>query len=91
MTAPTADPWFGDLTRIRKTLADNVRRERVRVGVSQEVLADRCQVRRSTVARIEKAIQEPRVSTLVAISTALEVPLASLMSGLLDPLPPARH
>jgi transcriptional regulator with XRE-family HTH domain len=45
-------------------------------------------VRRSTVARIEKAIHEPKVSTLVAISTALEVPLASPMSGLPDPLPP---
>ena len=73
---------------IREILGDNVRRERVGVGLSQEVLAERCQVRRSTVARIEKAAQEPRLSTLVAFSNALGVPLESLMSGLLDPRAP---
>ena len=79
---------LGDIPRpIPELLAKNVRRERVGVGLSQEELADRSQVRRSTVARIEKAVQEPRISTLVAFSEAMGIPLVALMKGLLDPLP----
>jgi len=69
-------------SQIRQTLADNVRRERVRGGLSQERLADACQVRRGAIARIEKAEREPRVSTLVACSIALDVPLDVFLQGL---------
>jgi DNA-binding XRE family transcriptional regulator len=56
--------------QIRHTLANNVRRERERAGLSQEALADACELRRGAIARIEKAEREPRVSTLVACSIA---------------------
>jgi transcriptional regulator with XRE-family HTH domain len=68
--------------QIRAILADNVRRERERAGLSQEALADACLVRRGTIARIEKAEREPRVSTLVACSIALDVPLRVFLQGL---------
>jgi transcriptional regulator with XRE-family HTH domain len=88
MTNRDLGSTLGDIPRpIRAVLAKNVRRERVGVGLSQEELAERCHVRRSTVARIEKAVQEPRLSTLVAFSEAMGIPLAALMEGLLDPLP----
>jgi transcriptional regulator with XRE-family HTH domain len=88
MTNRDVGPMLGDIPGpIREILAKNVRRERVGAGLSQEELAERCQVRRSTVARIEKAVQEPRLSTLVAFSDAMGIPLATLMTGLLDPPP----
>jgi len=88
MTHRDLPSTLGDIPRpISEVLAKNVRRARVGVGLSQEELADRSQVRRSTVARIEKAAQEPRISTLVAFSEAMGIPLVALMKGLLDPLP----
>jgi transcriptional regulator with XRE-family HTH domain len=68
--------------QIRDTLGGNLRRERERAGLSQQELADACRVGRGTIARIEKAEREPRVSTLVACSLALGVPLADLVGGL---------
>jgi transcriptional regulator with XRE-family HTH domain len=77
--------WASTVVRaghIRRTLADNVRRERERAGFSQEALADACELRRGAIARIEKAEREPRVSTLVSCSIALDVPLCVFLRGL---------
>jgi DNA-binding XRE family transcriptional regulator len=77
--------WASTVARarqIRHTLANNVRRERERAGLSQEALADACKLRRGAIARIEKAEREPRVSTLVACSIALDVPLRVFLQGL---------
>ena len=68
--------------RIRRTLAANVRRERERAGLSREAFADACDLGRGTIARIEKGEREPRVSTLVAFSVALDVPLSAFLDGL---------
>jgi DNA-binding XRE family transcriptional regulator len=72
----------GRARQIRHTLANNLRRERERAGLSQEALADACELRRGAIARIEKAEREPRVSTLVACSIALDVPLRVFFQGL---------
>jgi DNA-binding XRE family transcriptional regulator len=69
---------------IRCLLAGNVRRERERAQLSQEALAEACNLQRSTVARIERAEREPRITTLVAFSVALEIPLSALLAGLLE-------
>ena len=79
------DSWASSVAkarRIRTTLARNVRRERERAGLSQEALADACRLRRGTIVRIERAEREPRVSTLVACSIALHVPLGAFLEGL---------
>lgn len=79
------DSWASSVTkarRIRTILARNVRRERERTGLSQEALADACRLRRGTIVRIEKAEHEPRISTLVACSIALDVPLGAILEGL---------
>jgi transcriptional regulator with XRE-family HTH domain len=67
---------------VRERLGANVRRARERSGFSQEDLARMCLVRRNTISRVEKGEQEPRVSTLLAFSRALGVPLDVLLSGL---------
>lgn len=77
--------WASTVARarhIRRALADNLRRERERAGLSQEALAGACELRRGAIARIEKAEREPRVSTLVACSIALDVPLDVFLQGL---------
>lgn len=79
------DSWVSSVAkarRIRAILAGNVRRERERAGLSQEALAHACRLGRGTIVRIEKAEREPRVSTLVACSIALDVPLGAFLEGL---------
>jgi ribosome-binding protein aMBF1 (putative translation factor) len=73
---------IADAQLVRRTLGENVRRRREDAGLSQEALADVSVVRKSTIARIEKAEQEPRISTLIAFSLALNVPLHAFMGGL---------
>lgn len=78
------DSWVAAVDvprRIRCILAVNVRRERERAGLSRETLADSCDLGRGTVARIEKAEREPRISTLSAFSRALNVPLSAFTDG----------
>jgi ABC-type taurine transport system ATPase subunit len=62
--------------------ASRSRRRREPAGLSQEALADACKLRRGAIARIEKAEREPRISTLVACSIALDVRLRVLLHGL---------
>jgi DNA-binding XRE family transcriptional regulator len=71
-----------DAQLIRKRLAENVRRQRENAGFSQDALADVSVVGRSTIQRIEKGEQEPRISTLVAFAVALNVPFDAFMAGL---------
>jgi len=79
------DSWASSVAKargIRTILARNMRRERERTGLSQRALADACRLRRGTIVRIEKAEHEPRISTLVACSIALDVPLGAILEGL---------
>jgi transcriptional regulator with XRE-family HTH domain len=78
--------WSSSVARarlIRMKLAENVRHERERCGLSQERLAAASLVPRGTISRLERAEQEPRISTLLAIAIALQVPLGELLAGLL--------
>lgn len=67
---------------VRETLAKNIFRERTRTGVSQKALAEACQVSRDTISRLERGEQEPRITTLVAFSIALNVPLSAFLKEL---------
>lgn len=67
---------------VRETLAKNIFRERTRTGVSQKTLAAACQVSRDTISRLERGEQEPRITTLVAFSIALNVPLSAFLKEL---------
>jgi transcriptional regulator with XRE-family HTH domain len=52
--------------------------------MGQHKLGDRAELPRDTVGRIERSEQEARLRTLRKISAALQVPLRSLLDGLLD-------
>ena len=67
---------------IRVVLGENLRRERNRIGISQQLLARSTHVAEDTIRRTERARQEPRVLTLVALSFGLPAPLLSLLVNL---------
>jgi DNA-binding XRE family transcriptional regulator len=71
---------------IRETLGKNLFRERERAGICQEDLAELSGVSRNTISRMEAGKQEPRFTTLLAISWALHVPVEALQVDL--PVPP---
>ncbi len=71
-----------NLRLLRVILGENLRRERKLVGLSQQILAGRTRVGEDTIIRTERAHQEPKLSTVVAWSFGLSVPLLSLLVGL---------
>jgi transcriptional regulator with XRE-family HTH domain len=72
---------------IREIVATNLRRERERTGMSHRTLAGRSGLGTGTVARIEASRREAKISTLVAFSFGLYVPLPSLLVGVPSPEP----
>jgi transcriptional regulator with XRE-family HTH domain len=56
-----------------KLLSENVRRERVARGISQEQLALSADVDRTYVSQIEREIANPSMKTLCQIAAALQV------------------
>ncbi len=81
-------PLTADNARlIREIVATNLRRERERTGMSHRTLAGRSGLDTGTVARIEASRREAKISTLVAFSFGLYVPLPSLLVGVPSPEP----
>jgi len=60
-------------------VGDNVRRLRVRAGLSLRELANRASVSTSTLSNLEAASGNPGVETLVSIAGALGVPFSELV------------
>jgi transcriptional regulator with XRE-family HTH domain len=56
---------------------------RLEAGMTQEDLARAAQLHPAEVSRLERAERDPRLSTLVRLAAALQVPLGEL----LDPAP----
>lgn len=64
---------------LRKNLADNLRRERSRRGISQDELADVCGLHRTYVGGIERCERNITLSTLEKISNALGMDALELL------------
>lgn len=60
-------------------LAQNMREQRRRRGMSQEALAQASGIHSSEVSRIERGVREPRLSTLVHLARALQVTPSDLL------------
>lgn len=60
-------------------VAWNLRRLRVRRGLSQEALAVDAGVDRSYVGRIERGVENPTVETLDRLAAALEVAVGEML------------
>lgn len=67
-----------------KVFADNVRRERVRQGISQELLAERAGVHRTYVGMLERGEKNVTIYNIERIAHALGVDPASLLVSAAD-------
>jgi transcriptional regulator with XRE-family HTH domain len=62
--------------------ADNLRRERLAKGLSQEQLADRTGVHPTEISRLERATREPRLGTIARVARGLGVSAERLVKGI---------
>lgn len=60
-------------------LGSNLRDARKRLGLTQEQVAERSGVHPTEVSRIEAGKRDPRVSTLLRLAEAVEVPPGRLL------------
>ena len=64
-----------------RRFAENLRRERVRAGLSQERLSFVCDLHRTEISLLERGRREPRLSTLVRLARGLRIPVTALLDG----------
>ncbi len=62
--------------------AQNLRQERHRLGMSQEALGEECGLHRTEISLLERAAREPRLSTIVRLARALNIPPPQLLDGI---------
>jgi len=72
------------------TLGANLAYERKRRALTMRELAARGGMYASEISRLERGQRDPRLSTLIRISLALEIPLAELLRGVGEPPLPRR-
>jgi len=60
----------------------NVRRERKRIGLSQEALGHACDLHPTEISRLERAAREPRLGTIVKLARALEITPSRLLDDI---------
>ena len=60
----------------------NLRRNRQAGGWSQESLGHACDLHPTEISRLERAVREPRLSTIVRLARALGVKPAELLRGI---------
>jgi transcriptional regulator with XRE-family HTH domain len=58
---------------VRKQFAANLRGHRQRAGLSQEALAEACNLHRTEISLLERCKRSPRLETLVILARGLEL------------------
>lgn len=58
---------------IRTQFAENLRAQRERSGLSQEALAEACDLHRTEISLLERCKRSPRLETLVILARGLEL------------------
>jgi transcriptional regulator with XRE-family HTH domain len=66
----------------RDRFAVNLRRAREVAGISQEELAERCELHRTEVSLLERGGREPRLGTMVKLAIALGTTPEALCAGI---------
>jgi transcriptional regulator with XRE-family HTH domain len=62
-------------------VGQNIRTERKRVGITQEALAERCDMHPVEVGRAERGVRDLRISTVVKLARGLQIPACDLLRG----------
>ncbi len=69
--------------QIRSQFAKNLRAHRERSGLSQEALAEACNLHRTEISLLERCKRSPRLETLVILARGLELASPSeLLDGI---------
>lgn len=68
--------------RPRERFATNLREARLTASLSQEELGRRCGLHRTELSLLERGGREPRLGTLIKLSSALGVSPESLCAGI---------
>jgi transcriptional regulator with XRE-family HTH domain len=58
---------------VREQLGHNLREHRERVGLSQEELAELCDLDRTEISLLERGLRFPRLDTLVRLARGLKL------------------
>jgi transcriptional regulator with XRE-family HTH domain len=68
---------------VREQLGSNLRRRRREAGLSQERLAELCDLHRTEIGLLERGERSPRLDTLVTLARGLELSsLCELLDGI---------
>jgi transcriptional regulator with XRE-family HTH domain len=67
-----------------RLLGENVRRERLRRGLTQDALAAEAGMRRSYLSDLERGVRNPSVQALGRLAMALKVEAANLLMAHAD-------
>jgi len=59
------------MDHIREQFAANLRRRRIDAGLSQEALADLCDLHRTEISLLERCKRSPRLETIVILARGL--------------------
>jgi len=78
-----------NLTEVLERIAANVRKARLRRGMTQEALAETADVDLRTLQRVERATMNMRVGILVKIANALQLTAGNLFRA--AKLPPPKR
>lgn len=62
------------------SFAENLRRRRKELGLSQEQLGTRANIQMADISRYETGRRDPRITTVARLAQALEVPIADLLA-----------
>jgi transcriptional regulator with XRE-family HTH domain len=65
----------------KKIVGENIRAERKRAGITQEVLADRSAMHPVEIGRLERGTRDMRVSTVAKIAHGLGISASNLLRG----------
>jgi transcriptional regulator with XRE-family HTH domain len=68
--------------RAEQRFAANLRALRREKGLSQEQLAAKTGLHPTEISRLERAVREPRLGTIVRLARGLDVGVESLVSGI---------
>jgi transcriptional regulator with XRE-family HTH domain len=82
------DAYTAEHARLLLTFGGNLRAVRDRRNVSLETLAEIANVHRTHLGALERGLRDPRMSMLLILADALEVPPGALLEGL--PVPRER-
>jgi transcriptional regulator with XRE-family HTH domain len=68
-------------SHLRRVLANNVRVYRKKHGLSQEALADACELHRTYIGSIERCERNVTLSTLEVLAKSLSTTVPELLTG----------